>query len=76
MPREKVEKTFEQQLEELESIISRMESTQVPLEAMLADYEQGTLILQKLTDKLSAAQAKLQKLSGGEIEELHQDDGI
>lgn len=72
MAKEKQEKTFEQQLEELENIISNMENNDIPLETMLSEYEKGTSILNQLHEKLSAAQGKLLKLSGGNIEEMQQ----
>lgn len=39
-------KNFEQAFAELESIVAQMESGQMPLEASLAAYQRGNLLLQ------------------------------
>ena len=74
MAEKKHEKSFEQQLEELESIINNMENNEVSLETMMSEYEKGTNILAQLNEKLQVAQGKLQKLSSGNIEEMQQHD--
>ena len=74
MAEKKHEKSFEQQLEELESIINNMENNEVSLETMMSEYEKGTNILAQLNEKLQVAQGKLLKLSCGNIEEMQQHD--
>ncbi len=74
MAEKKHEKSFEQQLEELESIINNMENNEVSLETMMSEYEKGTNILAQLNEKLQVAQGKLLKLSSGNIEEMQQHD--
>ena len=66
----KQKESFEQQMERLSGIIERMEQEDVPLETMLAEYEQGTVLVRALTEKLDAAQASLKALSGGKTEEI------
>lgn len=66
----KQKETFEQQMDRLGGIIERMEKDDIPLEEMLAAYEQGTALVRSLTDKLDAAQAALKALSGGKTEEI------
>jgi exodeoxyribonuclease VII small subunit len=60
---------FEEALKKLESIVSEMESDDLPLETLLARYEEGTKLAQVCQAKLAEAELKIQQLekdaSGG-----------
>ena len=53
------EPTFEQQLQQLEERIARMESGGISLEEMLAGYEWCSDVLKKLEQQLAQAQQRL-----------------
>jgi exodeoxyribonuclease VII small subunit len=61
---------FEEALKKLESIVSAMESEDLPLETLLAKYEEGTRLARACQDKLAEAEVKiqqLQKTAAGEL---------
>jgi exodeoxyribonuclease VII small subunit len=60
---------FEEALKKLESIVEAMESGDLPLEALLSRYEEGTRLAQICQAKLAEADLKIQQLekSAGEI---------
>ena len=53
---------FEEALEKLESIVEAMESGELPLESLLAKYEEGTRLAKICQSKLSEAELKIQQL--------------
>jgi len=53
---------FEEALERLESIVEAMESAELPLESLLAKYEEGTRLARLCQAKLSEAELKIQQL--------------
>jgi exodeoxyribonuclease VII small subunit len=53
---------FEEALKKLESIVEAMESQDLPLENLLAKYEEGTRLAKICQDKLSEAEVKIQQL--------------
>ena len=59
--------TFEKALEELESLVSRMEDGKLPLEESLAAYQRGAELLKFCESKLTDAQARIAILEGGEL---------
>jgi exodeoxyribonuclease VII small subunit len=54
---------FEQALSELETIVSQMESGQLPLEQSLAAYKRGTELLQSCQKSLAAIEQQIQILN-------------
>ena len=56
--------TFEKALEELESLVARMEEGRLPLEESLAAYQRGARLIRYCEDKLAAAQARIAILDG------------
>jgi len=61
---------FEEALKKLESIVEAMESEDLPLETLLAKYEEGTKLAQICQAKLAEAELKIQQLEktgGGEF---------
>ena len=53
---------FEEALKKLESIVESMESEELPLETLLARYEEGTRLAQVCQSKLAEADLKIQQL--------------
>jgi exodeoxyribonuclease VII small subunit len=61
---------FEDALQRLEHIVETMESEELPLEALLARFEEGTQLAKLCQAKLADAELKVQKLeknSAGEM---------
>ena len=53
---------FEEALKKLEAIVEAMESGDLPLESLLAKYEEGTKLAQICQSKLAEAELKIQQL--------------
>jgi len=53
---------FEDALKRLETIVDTMESEDLPLEALLARFEEGTQLAKACQAKLADAELKIQKL--------------
>lgn len=53
---------FEEALKRLESIVEAMESQDLPLESLLARFEEGTQLAKVCQAKLADAEVKIQKL--------------
>lgn len=61
---------FEEAVQKLESLVEAMESGDLPLENLLARFEEGTRLVKVCQEKLEEAELKIQKLeksAGGEI---------
>jgi len=54
--------SFEDALKKLESIVEAMESADLPLESLLAKYEEGTRLARMCQEKLGEAELKIQQL--------------
>src|SRR5262245_14333254 len=53
---------FEEALQKLESIVESMESGELPLEKLLARFEEGTQLARQCQSRLADAELKIQKL--------------
>ena len=53
---------FEEALQKLENVVETMESDDLPLETLLAKYEEGSRLVKICQDKLAEAELKIQKL--------------
>jgi len=63
--------TFESALKELESIVSQMESDQLPLEQSLAAYKHGVELLQFCQKSLAEVEQQVHLLnSAGQLQTL------
>jgi exodeoxyribonuclease VII small subunit len=61
---------FEDALKKLEGVIAAMESGDLPLETLLAKYEEGAWLVKICQEKLADAELKIQQLektAAGEI---------
>ena len=56
------QKTFEQAIDKLESIVDEMEQGDLTLEETLKKFEEGMKLSKFCTDKLNQAEQKLKKL--------------
>ena len=53
---------FEEALKKLETIVTAMESEDLPLETLLAKYEEGTRLAKACQEKLAEAELRIQQL--------------
>lgn len=53
---------FEEALKKLETIVEAMETEDLPLETLLAKYEEGTHLARICQEKLAEAEVKIQQL--------------
>src|SRR5471030_796118 len=53
---------FEEALKKLEGIVEAMESDNLPLETLLAKYEEGAKLVKICQEKLAEAELKIQQL--------------
>lgn len=53
---------FEEALQKLETLVEAMESGDLPLETLLARYEEGVKLTKICQDKLAEAELKIQQL--------------
>lgn len=63
--------TFEERLQQVEALIAKMESGEIPLEEAMQQYEAGLNALNALEKELTAAQQRLTVLrqqSGEDVE--------
>jgi exodeoxyribonuclease VII small subunit len=65
--------SFEKALEELEALVARMEDGKLALEESLAAYQRGAELIKLCEGKLSAAQARIAILEGGELRDFNAD---
>jgi exodeoxyribonuclease VII small subunit len=62
---------FEEALQKLETVVEAMESDDLPLETLLAKYEEGARLVKICQEKLAEAELKIQRLeknAAGEIQ--------
>ena len=55
--------SFERAIEELETIVKRLEDGKVPLEESVAIYERGEALKRRCEDLLRQAEARVQKIT-------------
>ncbi|OZA30162.1 MAG: exodeoxyribonuclease VII small subunit [Hydrogenophilales bacterium 17-61-9] len=67
-------KDYESALAELESIVGEMESGQLPLEASLAAYKRGAVLLHYCRQQLSEAEQQVRILENGTLQSFKTDD--
>ena len=61
---------FEEALQKLEAVVSAMESDELPLEALLARYEEGTRLAEICQSRLAEAELKIKQLEKNAAGEL------
>ena len=60
--------SFENAMEELESIVKRLEACSGTLDESLADFERATALVKFCNDQLTGAEKKIEILTGGDSE--------
>jgi len=61
---------FEEALQKLEAIVEMMEAGELPLETLIARYEEGTRLAKVCQEKLAEAELKIQQLEKNAAGEL------
>ena len=59
--------SYEAALQELEQLVSRMESGQMPLADMLQSYQRGAFLLEHCRSRLQAVEEQIQVLEAGSL---------
>ena len=60
--------SYEAALEELEQLVTRIESGQMPLDQMLAGYQRGAVLLAFCRKRLDAVQDQIKVLDEGSLQ--------
>ena len=60
--------SYEAALQELEQLVSRLESGQLPLDQLLGGYQRGAQLLAFCRDKLAAVEQQIKVLEAGELQ--------
>ena len=66
-PSQDLPATYEAALQELEQLVGRLESGQLPLDQLLAGYQRGTALLGFCKARLQAVEQQIQVLDGGQL---------
>ncbi len=56
--------TYEAALQELEALVAKVESGQLPLDDLLAGYQRGAVLLKLCRDKLQSVEQQIKVLDG------------
>lgn len=67
-------KDYESALAELEAIVGEMESGELPLEASLAAYKRGAVLLNYCRQQLVEAEQQVRLLENGSLQPFRTDD--
>ncbi len=59
--------TYEAALQELEKLVGRLESGEMPLDQLLAGYQRGAELLKFCRDKLEAVEDQIKVLDSGAL---------
>ncbi|HER0922515.1 TPA: exodeoxyribonuclease VII small subunit [Streptococcus pyogenes] len=67
-------KTFEENLQDLETIVNKLENGDVPLEEAISEFQKGMLLSKELQKTLQAAEKTLVKVMRADGTEVDMDD--
>ena len=59
--------SYEAALQELETLVARLESGQLPLDQLLTGYQRGAQLLKFCRHRLEAVENQIKVLEGGEL---------
>lgn len=59
--------SYEQALQELERLVSALESGQMPLDQVLSGYQRGAVLLAYCRDQLTAVEQQIEVLDNGTL---------
>jgi len=65
--------SYEAALEELEALVARLESGQLPLDQLLTGYQRGAELLKFCRGKLEAVESQIKVLESGELKPWNQE---
>ena len=65
--------SYEAALQELEQLVARIESGQLPLDQMLAGYQRGATLLAFCRHRLDAVQDQIKVLDDGQLQPWNQE---
>lgn len=65
--KQKPPQSFEQAMQELDGIVTQMESGELPLQDMLSAYKRGAELSRYCRDQLNNAQMEIKKLNKNEL---------
>lgn len=68
-----MKKTFEERLQELEAIVTRLENGDVPLEEAISEFQKGMVLSKDLQKTLQSAEKTLVKVMQADGTELEMD---
>lgn len=74
LPLQEVPADFEKSVEELESIVQKMEDGRLTLEESLVAYQRGTELVKLCESRLRDAQARIAVLEGDTLKDLKVED--
>jgi exodeoxyribonuclease VII small subunit len=57
--------SFDEAMEELDSLVNQMESDQLPLEELISHYERGAKLLSECETTLTSAKKRLETIKNG-----------
>ncbi|MDB5845740.1 MAG: Exodeoxyribonuclease small subunit [Polaromonas sp.] len=64
--------SYEAALQELEGLVARLESGQLPLDQLLTGYQRGAQLLKFCRDRLEAVEIQIKVLEGTELKPWNQ----
>ncbi|HES2836248.1 TPA: exodeoxyribonuclease VII small subunit [Streptococcus pyogenes] len=67
-------KTFEENLQDLETIVNKLENGDVPVEEAISEFQKGMLLSKELQKTLQAAEKTLVKVMQADGTEVDMDD--
>ncbi|HEP1426717.1 TPA: exodeoxyribonuclease VII small subunit [Streptococcus pyogenes] len=67
-------KTFEENLQDLETIVNKLENGDVPLEEAISEFQKGMLLSKELQKTLQEAEKTLVKVMQADGTEVDMDD--
>ncbi len=67
--------TFEEAMDELEQLVAKMESGELPLEASLAAYQRGSELVKYCAAQLERVEKQVKVLEGDMLKPLDDADG-
>jgi exodeoxyribonuclease VII small subunit len=59
--------SYEDAMQELEALVRRLESGEMPLDQLLSGYQRGTALLQMCRDRLQAVEDQIKVLDEGSL---------
>ena len=74
MPKAVTPKNFEDAMQQLETLVRDMENGNLPLEAALSAYQQGSALVKFCQSTLTEAEQRLQVLDNGMLKDMDTPD--